>query len=271
MKHILPIPFGLLLMVFAQLAYAAPVDEGRAALKEGQYGSAIKAFAQGMENGDLDAVYHLAQMLEVGLGVGADVSAAVGLYKEAAAGGHVRSINKLALMHYRGAAGVTQDYEEAARLFRIAAEKGDRNALFNLGKMTFEGHGVERDIKQAIAFYKQAAEQEHILAINTLGALYLAGEAGEADRARARLYFERSASFGNALGLFEVARLILEEGTSSQNLINAHTYLNLASARSHPQAPQALQELTSLMSLEELEKAQAQALSFQPETFEGDQ
>ncbi|WP_150526563.1 tetratricopeptide repeat protein [Roseibium sediminis] len=252
-------------------ALATPVDEGKAALEAGQYEIAVKAFSKGVEEGDLAASYYLAQMLEVGLGVNVDVSAAVRLYKKAAEGGHLRAVNKLALMHYRGEAGIHQDYQEAARLFRIAADKGDRNALFNLGKMTFEGAGVPKDVKLALAFYKKAAEQDHILALNTLGALYLAGASGEADKVRARRYFERSASFGNAVGLFEVARVILEEGTAAQNLINAHTYLNLASARSHPRAPQALQELTALMSPEEVLQAQAQARSFLPETHEGDQ
>ena len=107
-----------------------------------------------------------------------------------------------------------------------------------------------------------AAEKDHILALNTLGALYRAGAKGDADRTTAKSYFARSAAFGNAVGLFETARMILEEGTDPEQLVEAHMFLNLASARSHPNAPQALQELTALMAPEDVEKAQEKALGF---------
>ena len=37
----------------------------------------------------------------------------------------------------------TQDYAEAVRWFRKAAEQGDADAQFNLGRMYYEGQGVK--------------------------------------------------------------------------------------------------------------------------------
>jgi TPR repeat protein len=254
---------ALMASVFmAQGVFAAPLDEGKAAFDAGQYETAMQSFGEGFREGDAASGYYLARMLELGLGVKADPVAAMDLYAKAAEGGNVEALNRVALMHYRGEAGAAQDYAESARLFGMAAEQGDRNALFNLGKLYFEGKGVEKDAGRAIGYYRRAAKKDHILALNTLGALYRTGAKSAEDIALSRDYFERSASFGNAVGLFEVARLILEEGTEPTHQIDAHMYLNLASARSHPNAPQALQELTAVMVQADVEIAQEKARGF---------
>lgn len=255
-------PAILLSFTLASGALAGPLEDGKAAFDAGQYETAMQSFSEGFRNGDAASGYYLARMLELGLGVEADPTSAMRLYRQSAEGGNVEALNRVALMHYRGEAGAAQDYAEAVRLFDLAAEQGDRNALFNLGKLYFEGKGVEKDPAQAIAYYRQAADKDHILALNTLGALYRAGATNAEDIARARGYFERSSAFGNAVGLFEVARLILEEGTEPTSQIEAHMHLNLASARSHPNAPQALQELTAAMMQADVEAAQAKARDF---------
>ncbi len=252
----------LLSLAFASGALAGPLEDGKTAFDAGQYETAMQSFSEGFRSGDAASGYYLARMLELGLGVEADPTSAMRLYRQSAEGGNVEALNRVALMHYRGEAGAAQDYAEAVRLFGLAAEQGDRNALFNLGKLYFEGKGVEKDPARAIAYYRQAANKDHILALNTLGALYRAGATSAEDIARARGYFERSAAFGNAVGLFEMARLILEEGAEPANQIEAHMHLNLASARSHPNAPQALQELTAAMTQADVEAAQEKARDF---------
>ncbi|PTQ75471.1 tetratricopeptide repeat protein [Celeribacter persicus] len=259
----------ILSLSFSHGALAAPLEDGKTAFDAGQYEAAMQSFSAGFRAGDAASGYYLARMLELGLGVEADPVAAMQFYRQSAEGGNVEALNRVALMHYRGEAGVAQDYEQAARLFGLAAEQGDRNALFNLGKLYFEGEGVEKDAGQAIAYYRQAAEKDHILALNTLGALYRMGAKSPEDTARARAYFERSAAFGNAVGLFEMARLILEEGTDAPHQVEAHMYLNLASARSHPNAPEALQELTAAMTQEDVEAAQQKARAFVALSDEG--
>ncbi|WP_286906372.1 tetratricopeptide repeat protein [Roseovarius sp.] len=241
---------------------AAPLDEGRAAFEAGRYEAAMQAFSDGFRQGDAASGYYLARMLELGLGIDPDPAAALRLYRLAAEAGHVEALNRVALMHYRGEAGVAQDYTEAARLFGRAAEQGDRNALFNLGKLHFEGKGVPKDVPKALANYRQAAELDHILALNTLGALYRGGGKNAEDRGQAKAYFERSAALGNAVGLFEMARITLEEGTDPAHQIDAHMYLNLASARAHPNAARALQDLTAAMARSDVELAQGKARAF---------
>ncbi len=60
-------------------------------------------------------------------------------------------------MYERGIVGVPQDYAEAAKWYRRAAEQGERLAQYNLGIMYKEGKGVPRDIIQAYVWLSLSA------------------------------------------------------------------------------------------------------------------
>ena len=79
-----------------------------------------------------------------------------------------------ALLYYRGQ-GVTQDYSEAARLLREAADRGHAEAQASLGVMFELGKGVTQDYAQAAAWYTKAAEQGFPFAQNALGTLLSEG------------------------------------------------------------------------------------------------
>ena len=55
--------------------------------------------------------------------------------------------------------GVPQDYAEAARWFRRAAEQEHPKAQYNLGVMYNNGHVVLQDYAEAARWYRRAAEQ----------------------------------------------------------------------------------------------------------------
>jgi len=46
---------------------------------------------------------------------------------------------------YNEGLGVPQDYKEAVRLYRLAAEQGHAEAQYNLGQMYRQGLGVPQD------------------------------------------------------------------------------------------------------------------------------
>ena len=54
--------------------------------------------------------------------------------RKAAEQGNIDASNNLGVMYLTGK-GVPQDYTEAAKWFRMAAEQGDGRAQFNLGWM----------------------------------------------------------------------------------------------------------------------------------------
>jgi hypothetical protein len=61
-------------------------------------------------------------------------------------------------MYSRGQ-GVKQDYEEAIKWYRIAAEQGYTQAQKNLSVMYLEGRGVEKDHKEAVRWQLKAIEK----------------------------------------------------------------------------------------------------------------
>ena len=69
---------------------------------------------------------------------------------------------------------MTQSYEEAARLYRLAADKGDADAQFSLGWLYEHGEGVPTSMTQASEWYRIAAGQGDV---NAQAALVRLGQA----------------------------------------------------------------------------------------------
>ena len=86
-----------------------------------------------------------------------DYEEAVRWYRAAAEQGHVIAQPSLAYMYHRGQ-GVPQDYEEAVRWYR-AANQGDATAQFNLGFMYDKGQGLPQDYVRAHMWYNLAEKQ----------------------------------------------------------------------------------------------------------------
>ncbi|MFM8332821.1 MAG: tetratricopeptide repeat protein, partial [Candidatus Methylumidiphilus sp.] len=63
-------------------------------------------------------------------------------------------------------------YEQAAKLYRQAAEQGDTAAQTALGTMCLNGQGVAKDVEQGVAWYVKAARLGNAAAQNDLGMLY---------------------------------------------------------------------------------------------------
>ena len=51
------------------------------------------------------------------------------------------------------------NYEEAARIFRVAAEKGDRHSQHCLGVMLYKGRGIKQDYHESFKWLNLAAKQ----------------------------------------------------------------------------------------------------------------
>ena len=60
---------------------------------------------------------------------------------------------------YSNGEGVEQDYAEAVKWWRLAAEQGIADAQYNLGIAYYDGDGVEQDYVEAVKWWRLAAEQ----------------------------------------------------------------------------------------------------------------
>ncbi len=146
------------------------------------------------ELGDADAQYYLAIYYEVEQ---QNYTEAVRWYRKAAEQGHAVAQSFLAGC-YHGGIGVEQNYTEAVRWYRKAAEQGDADAQCGLGLCYAVGHGVEQNYTEAVRWYRKAAEQGHALAQRFLGICYDKGHGVERDYTEAAKWLKKAAEQGDA-------------------------------------------------------------------------
>src|SRR6516165_2033644 len=118
---------------------------------------------------------------------------AVGLASPVAEDGDPRAEAVLGSAYYRGR-GVAQNDSEAAKWFRLAADKGNAVARFTLGVMYGEGRGVPQDYAEAARWYRRAAEQGDAQAQYNLGLAYARGEGVTQNAVEAHMWFNLAAA-----------------------------------------------------------------------------
>ena len=65
-----------------------------------------------------------------------------------------------------------QNYAEAVKWYRLAADQGDASAQYNLGVMYANGQGVPQNHAEAVKWYRLAADQGNASAQFNLGDMY---------------------------------------------------------------------------------------------------
>ena len=140
-----------------------------------------------------------------------DDALAARLFRLAADRGHPQAQWELSLLHRRGA-GVPRDPAAALTLARAAAAAGEPAAMNILGSLARDGVGQARDDAEAVRWYRAAAEQRHSYGIANLGRMYWEGRGGLAvDHSEAVKLFRQSAFFENPFGRLYLAEA-LEKG-----------------------------------------------------------
>jgi TPR repeat protein len=90
-----------------------------------------------------------------------------------------------------------QNFDEATRWFRKAAELGFPDAQLMLGSAYDYGKGVEKDSVEAVRWYRLAAEQGNTSAQSIVGGMYLTGDGVEKDIPTGLEWYRKSAENGD--------------------------------------------------------------------------
>ena len=98
-----------------------------------------------------------------------------------------------------GRAGPESDPAEAAKWYRLAAEKGHAMAQNNLGGMYANGRSVPQNDAEAVKWYRLSAEQGFAPAQNDLGLMYANGTGGPQDDVLAYAWLNLAVEQGNEL------------------------------------------------------------------------
>jgi len=94
---------------------------------------------------------------------------------------------------------VPEDHKEAARLWRLVAERGHAGAQYSLGRCYALGQGALLDNDEAVRWFRLSAEQGQAQAQFRLGNCYCVGiGVPEDDQTAARYYYRLAARQGHA-------------------------------------------------------------------------
>ncbi|WP_052699182.1 tetratricopeptide repeat protein [Hyphomicrobium sp. 99] len=152
-----------------------------------------------------------AHMLLNGHGTERDPDAAFRWFEIAAREGDPAALNMLGRCYERGW-GVPVDFAEAARSYRLAADKQDHWAQFNLANLLVKGVGVARDYRAALALLLRSARRDNAKAMNMLGRFREEGWDVQAKPSSAMRWYRRAAERGCFRGQFHLSRYLCRAG-----------------------------------------------------------
>ena len=124
------------------------------------------------------------------------------------------------------------DYAEAAKQYRLAAEKGDAQAQNSLGVMYHNGQGVAQNYADAMKWYRLSAEQGNAIAQLNLAVMYDIGRGVLQNYAEAAKWFRRAAEQGDADAQNYLGTMYSNGQGVAQDYILSHMWYNLAAASS---------------------------------------
>src|ERR1700722_17946846 len=96
----------------------------------------------------------------------------------------------------QGLSGLSQDYVEAAKWYRSAADQGDSDGRAQLGQMYENGWGVVRDYAEAVTWFRKAAASGNATGQFKMGLMYENGWGVDRDEAEAIKWYRQSAERG---------------------------------------------------------------------------
>lgn len=241
---------------------------------------AMALFRQGIELGDAECLFQLAEMYRLGEGIEENQDEAKRYYRQAAAKGHktarqyldelygvqrgnsspIRQMNSLdqlrmaasrgdaesqyqmALAYRNGTGGAIQTSSSSFYWCRKAADQGHSKAMGLLGIMYRTGFGCSPDSRQAFRFFSLAAERGDVESIFQQGEMYRLGEGTGQNAGMAAAMFELAARKGHAEGAFRTAEMYRRGEGVPFDMNKAVSYYRQAAGQGHTGAIQWISE-----------------------------
>ncbi len=125
---------------------------------------------------------------------------------------------------------------EAARLYRVAAERGVVTAMYNLARMFDKGRGVARNIAEAAAWYEKAANADHTAAQASLGTLYEFGDGVVGNLVEALRLYRLAADKGDSHAMASLGYLYAQGKGVIRDHVEARKWYELAAEKGQPRA-----------------------------------
>ncbi|MEK7266349.1 MAG: tetratricopeptide repeat protein [Pseudomonadota bacterium] len=205
------------------------------ALLDGDYAKA-RALAEPLaKKNDAAANHLLGYLYEKGLGVRADIGAALRHYGDAAIAGNSDAQLALGVLAFEGD-GVYPDYERAAGWFRLAAAQGDPRADVRMGLLYAEGLGVAQSSVAAAHHFAKAAGRGDAEGQFWLGLSWLNGDGLPQSYQKAATNFESAARQGHGEAAYHLGLMYESPVLGAPDVNKAVLYMRAAAEAGFPAA-----------------------------------
>jgi len=232
-------------LAFAVNANAGPLEDAEAAVRNGDYATAMQTFLTLADQGNTQAQRDIGIMCLKGQGVPQNFAEGMRWIRLAANGGLPEAQNEVGISYQRGW-GVERNDAEAVKWFRLAADQGGLLAAqINLADSYALGRGVPQDFGEALKWYRIAADQGSPYAENVVGLAYEHGVHVAQDDAEAFRWYRRAANKiydrpGNTwihTPQYNFAAMYASGRGTAQDYVRALMWFTLAAASGDTKAP----------------------------------
>ncbi|WP_223568234.1 cell division protein PodJ [Agrobacterium tumefaciens] len=175
---------------------------------------------------------------------------------EAAAKGDTQALFEIAA-RYTDGRGVAADRAEAAKWYKLAADRGLAPAQYRLANLYEKANGVERNLAEAKRYYTLAAEQGNAGAMHNLAVLQASDAAGQPDFAAAAQWFIKASDLGVRDSQFNLAILYARGSGVKQDIEESYKWFAIAARDGDADAAQKRDEVAGALNPQQLQSAKA--------------
>jgi uncharacterized protein len=149
-----------------------------------------------------------------------------------------------------------------------AAEAGDADAQFELGRVYLDEHSGLQDLAQARSWVSRAAEQGHVGAQSLLGHMYHSGRGALQSFTLAHDWLLRAARQNDAVAQFSLGLMYREGQAVPADPVAAYSWFNLAASQGLEDAREARDDLLSALTPAQVLAAQTASEQWKPGDLE---
>lgn len=171
---------------------------------------------------------------------------------------------------YTEGRGVKNDFAEAAKWYRLSADKGFALAQYRLANFLEKGTGVAPNISEAKRYYEMAANAGNASAMHNLAVIYASGKDGAQDYAKAVEWFTKASEYGVSDSQFNLAILSARGNGKAQDLVASYKWFAIAAKGGDTDAAQKRDEVANALKPEQLERARAEVDLWKPRELNPD-
>lgn len=179
---------------------------------------------------DYYLAYHVVAELCYGM---QNYDEAIRWYKKAAEEGFAEDMNALGNIYFHGMVAA-QDYAEALKWYLMAADEGDEVAMHSAADILAYGYGgVPVDDSRAFALYLEAAQMGNVHSMNNVGVMYFSGRGTQQDYGQAVQWFTQAAENGNSQAMYNLGQMYEYGRGVGKSASTARSWYQRAAAAGH--------------------------------------